>query len=118
MGLLEKRLLKKRWLYLIVGAHCIVFLLFELSVPNLPKEAAPDYIKIQQNYGTIIKGILGYIEARFASGTNYLNVTIVIFLILYCLHLEKLRFNNIGKTFNFFGFIQNINQTFNENDKS
>lgn len=118
MGLIEKWLLRKRWLYLIVGANCILFLLFELSVPNLPKEATPDYIRIQQDYGTIVKGILGYIEARFASGTNYLNVAIVLFLILFCLHLEKSRFNNKGKTFNFFGFIQNINQTFNENDKS
>ncbi|MCH4552199.1 hypothetical protein [Aestuariibaculum lutulentum] len=116
--ILSKWLLRKRWLYLIVGSGALTYLIFELSIPNMPEEAIPNYMKIEESYGTITKAIVGYIVDRFASGTNYLNVAIVLIILLYCLYLEKQRFESTGKTFNYFGFVQNINQTFNGDDKN
>ena len=116
MGFIEKWLLRRRWLYLIVGGGAFTFLIFELNVPEMPKEAAPDYLQIQEDYGMLTKMVLGYIVDRFASGTNYVNVAIVLALIIYCLYLEKQRFSQKGKTFNFFGLFQNINQTFRGDD--
>ncbi|MGJ8762294.1 MAG: hypothetical protein ACSHXA_17265 [Polaribacter sp.] len=117
MKFLKDWLLRKRWLYLIVGSGAFTFLLFEMSVPNIPLAAKPDYIKIEESYGSIAKTISGYIVDRFASGTNYINVGIVLLIIFYCLYLEKQRFESKGKSFNYFGLFQNINQTFNENGK-
>tara|TARA_R110000764_G_scaffold221957_1_gene310531 strand:- start:2199 stop:2555 length:357 start_codon:yes stop_codon:yes gene_type:complete len=118
MGFIKDWLLRKRWLYLIIGSGAFTFLIFEMSVPKIPLDAKPDYIKVEESYGPIAKTVLGYIVDRFASGTNYINVFIVLFIIFYCLYLEKQRFNNTGKTFNYFGLFQNINQTFNDNEKS
>lgn len=118
MGFLKDWLLRKRWLYLIVGTGAFTFLLFELSIPNIPEEAAPDYLKIEENYGSLVKSVAGYIVNRYASGTSLLNVSIALSLIFYCLYLEKQRFQQKGKTFNFFGLFQNINQTFNEDGDS
>jgi len=118
MGFLKDWLLRKRLLYLIVGSGSFTFLIFELSVPNIPKEAVPDYLKIEETYGSVVKTVSGYIVDRYASGTNYINVAIVLAIIFYCLYLEKARFESKGKTFNFFGLFQNINQTFNGNDEN
>ena len=101
---------------MILGTGAFSFLIFELSVPNIPKAAAPDYAKIEETYGPIVKTVSGYIIDRFASGTSYFNVVITLLIILYCLRLEKQRFESKGKSFNFIAFFQNINQTFNEND--
>ncbi|MFC6861510.1 hypothetical protein [Zunongwangia atlantica] len=109
--------LRRRWLYLIVGYGAFAFLIFELSIPNIPEEAAPDYLKIEESYGPIVKTISGYIVNRFAGGTNLINVAIISIIIFYCLYLEKQRFESKGKTFNYFGFIQNIDQTFKEDEK-
>lgn len=118
MGFIKDWLLRKRWLYLIVGSGAFTFLIFEMSIPKIPKEAAPDYLKIEETYGGIAKTVFGYVLDRFASGTNYLNVAIVLSIIFYCLYLEKQRFQQKGKTFNYFGIFQNINQTFNEDGDS
>jgi hypothetical protein len=117
LEIITRWLLYRRWLYLTVGSGAFAFLIFELSIPNIPKDAAPDYLEIEAKYGSIAKAIAGYIVDRFASGTNYLNVAIVLVILIYCLYLEKRRFDNAGKTFNFFGFYQNINQTFNEDGR-
>lgn len=117
LNFISKWLLRRRWLYLIIGLGAFSFLIFELSIPNIPKEAAPNYLKIEETYGTISKTAIGYVISRFASGTNYINVGIVVLIIFYCLYLEKQRFEQKGKTFNFFALFQNINQTFNGDDK-
>ncbi|UAB80052.1 hypothetical protein INR76_07860 [Marixanthomonas sp. SCSIO 43207] len=110
-------LIRRKWFYRIVGFGAFTFLIFELNLPKLPQEAIPDYLKIEESYGPIAKTVLGYIVDRFAGGTNYWNVAITFILVVYCLYLEKQRFESKGKTFNFFGIFQNINQTINENEE-
>lgn len=110
-------LLRRKWLYYTIGIGAFSFLIFELSVPNMTQETPPNYLEFEEKYGVIPNYIFGYVVDRFASGSNYMNVSIALLLIIYCLHLEKYRFEKTGKTFNFFGLFQSINQTFNENEK-
>ena len=93
------------------------YLFLELTVPNLPELAKPDYVKIGKDYGEIPKIILGFLISKFAGGVNMTGVYISSGIIIFCLLLEYKRLSKTGKTFNFFAVNQTINQTFNENDE-
>lgn len=110
---------RRKRLYRIAGAAAVVFLFWELGAANIPPDYLPDPEVIGQKYGELAKTVSGYLIDKYASGTNYLNVSIAGGLLLICLLIEFniLKPQKIVNATNVFsGWFQIINQT-NHYDK-
>lgn len=92
-------ILRVRPLHLVVGVMAASYLFWELGIGNLPYEANPDYNKIAEEYGELVKVVIGYIVDNFASGTNYFNVIIASVILLICVfvHIKELRLKSANR---------------------
>jgi hypothetical protein len=109
-------LMKKRWLHYLIGISASSLLYLELNKPKIPSGASPDYTKIGNEQGEIIKVLTGYIVDMFGGGPNYIAIYVLTLIILFCIYAE-IRINMPaeigGKTINnrFSGWFQSNNQT-------
>ena len=81
-------LFKKKWLYYWVGISAFSLLYVESKMPEIQKEALPDYIKIAKENGEFTKVLTGYAVSIFGSGPNYYIVFILTIILLYCIYAE------------------------------
>lgn len=80
--------IRRKPLYRLTGVTAFGFIFLELGAAIIPIEANPDYQAIQEKYGELAKTIFGWIVDKFASGTNYLNLSIACAILVICLLIE------------------------------
>jgi len=81
-------LLKKRWLHYIIGISASSVLFLEINKPKIPNEANPDYTKITNEQGEIMKVLTGYVVDVFGGGPNYIAISVLTVLILFSIYAE------------------------------
>lgn len=107
-------IMRKKYLYKMIGYPAFLYLVYELGTPMLDKEVLPDYSKVKQNYGQFPAILLNYVIKKNASGADLSTVIILFLIVLICLLIE-LKINAVkgGNNNIFSGWFQINNQTNN-----
>lgn len=108
--------IRRKAVYRIAGIGAFGYMLLELAAVTLPISANPDYEEIKLKYGELPKIIIGYLVDKFASGTNYWNLSIAIAIFALCVLIEYKILKptkSVNATNIFSGWFQINNQTNN-----
>lgn len=79
---------RSRALYRLTGIAAVGFIFFELAAVKLPLNSEPNYEKIANEYGEFAKTVTGFFVDKMASGTDHLNLSIAVGILLICLLVE------------------------------
>jgi hypothetical protein len=110
---------RRRWLYMTIGAGAFVFLSSELITVDIRDYFQIDFNELNEKYGQELTAIIAYFVNKLAGGYDRFAVGVYLLLILVCLYIDFRVQTKDGKNsiWNIFlGVKQNINQTYNMKD--